>query len=79
MNVNIVFFLFFFLMDKALSSISQTDYGQLVKMLITLEPHDIFRSKFAYIFFLFFNCLDTGRPNVTRLCRASFWSAEVFR
>ena len=31
---------------------SQAGYGQLVKMLITLEPHGIFRSDFAYLFIL---------------------------
>ena len=36
-----------FFMDKVLPSISQTDYGQLVNILITFEPHDIFRSYFT--------------------------------
>ena len=30
-----------FWIDKALQSIEQADYGYLVKMLITLEPHII--------------------------------------
>ena len=37
-------------MDEALLSISLTSRGQLVKMLITLEPHGIFGSYFAYFF-----------------------------
>ena len=36
--------------DEASPSISPARYGQLVKMLITLEPHGIFLSHFAYLF-----------------------------
>ena len=39
-------------MDKALSCISQAGYGQLVKMLLILEPNGIFRSNFAYLFII---------------------------
>ena len=38
------------LMEKGLLSISPACCGQLVKMLITLEPHGIFGSNFAYLF-----------------------------
>ena len=41
-----------FLMDKALLSISQAGYGHLMKLLITLESDDIFRSNFAYLFII---------------------------
>ena len=41
-----------FLMDEGLLSIVSAGFGQLVKMLITLESHGIFVSNFAY-FFLF--------------------------
>ena len=41
-----------YLMDNALQSISQAGRGQLVKMLITFEPHGIFESNFAYLFIL---------------------------
>ena len=40
------------LMDEALLSISPVGHGQLVKMLITLELHGVFRSNFAYLFIL---------------------------
>ena len=39
-----------FLMEEALLSISPAGRGQLVKMLISLEPHSIFGSNFAYAF-----------------------------
>ena len=39
---DVVFIIFFD--DKVLPSITQAGYGQLVKMLITLEPHDVVRS-----------------------------------
>ena len=39
----------FFLVDVL--SISPTGRGQLVKVLITLEPHGIFRSNFTLLFF----------------------------
>ena len=38
-----------FLIYEALLSISPAGRSQLVKMLITLVPHDIFRSNFAYL------------------------------
>ena len=41
-----------FLTDEALLSINQAGRGQLVKLLITLEPHGIFGSNFAYLFIL---------------------------
>ena len=37
-----------FLMDEGLPSIISAVCGQLVKMFITLEPHGIFKSNFAY-------------------------------
>ena len=37
-----------FLMDKALSIISQAGYGE-NDNISTLEPHGIFRSNFAYL------------------------------
>ena len=36
--------------DEAFLSISQAGHGQLVKMLITLEPHGIFSLNFAYLY-----------------------------
>ena len=39
-------------MDKGLLSIGPVCHGQLVKILITLEPYKIFRSNFAYLFLL---------------------------
>ena len=36
--------------DEASPSISPAGRGQLVKMLITLESHDIFCSNFAYLY-----------------------------
>ena len=42
---------------------------QLVKMLITLEPHGIFGSKCAYLFNI---VQPLGGNPVKRLCRASF-------
>ena len=38
--------------DKALLGISLASHGQLVKMLITLEPHGIFSFNFAYLYTL---------------------------
>ena len=38
--------------DEASPSISLAGGGQLVKMLITLEPHGIFCSNFAYLYIL---------------------------
>ena len=38
--------------DEAFLSISLSRRGQLVKVLITLEPHDILGSNFAYLFIL---------------------------
>ena len=37
-------------MDEALLSISPAGRGQIVKILITLEPHGIFGSNFSYLF-----------------------------
>ena len=42
-------------MNEALLSISLTGCGKLVKMLITLEPHSIFGSNFAYLFIFTFS------------------------
>ena len=39
-----------FSMDKALLRISPAGHGQLVQMLITLDPHGIFGSNVAYLF-----------------------------
>ena len=39
-----------FLMDEGLLSIILAICGQLVKMLITLTPNDIFESNFAHIY-----------------------------
>ena len=39
-------------MDEGLLSISPACCGQFVKMLITLEPHGIFRFNFAFIYFV---------------------------
>ena len=50
-------------MDKGLLRIISTGCGQLVKMLITLEPDGIFGSNFAYLFILTFNCPATGMQN----------------
>ena len=38
--------------DEASLSISPAGRGQLVKMLITLEPHDIFLSNIAHFYIL---------------------------
>ena len=48
-------------MDRVLPRIRQASHGELVKMLITLEPDSIFRSIFAYL--LIFNFRDTGMQN----------------
>ena len=40
-----------FLMDEVLLRIGPAGCGQLVKMIITLEPHGIFGSTFTYLFF----------------------------
>ena len=47
------------LMDDALLSISPTGRDQLVKMIITLQPHCIFGSNYAY-FYLFYLCPATS-------------------
>ena len=44
-------------MDEALLSISPIDRGQLVKILITIEPLGIFGANFAS--YLFYNCPGT--------------------
>ena len=41
-----------FLMDEGWLSIISAGCGQLVKMLIILEPHGLFESNFAYLFIL---------------------------
>ena len=41
-----------FLKDEALLSINPAGRAQVVKMLITLEPHGIFDSNFAYLYIL---------------------------
>ena len=64
-----------FLMDEALLSISPAGSGQLVKILITLESHGIFRSNFAYLFILTLS--SHLYEMVTRLSRASFWPVDV--
>ena len=38
-----------FLMDNGLLSIISAGCGQLVKMLITLEPHEVFKANVAYL------------------------------
>ena len=63
--------------DEASLSIFFADQALLAQMLITLEPHGIFGSKFAYL------CILTlfshwYAKNVTRLHRASFWPVELF-
>ena len=40
--------------NETLLSISPADGGKLVKMLITLEPHGIFGSNFAYTWIISF-------------------------
>ena len=55
MHVNIVYQLTSvttFLMDEALLSISPAGRGQLVRMIITLEPHCIFETNFACLYTL---------------------------
>ena len=47
-------------MDDALLSMSPVGRGQLVKMLITLEPHGIFGSNFAYLSILTLSSHCTG-------------------
>ena len=56
-------------MDEALLSISPAGSGQLVKILITLESHGIFRSNFAYLFILTLSSAgmqngDEALPNI---------------
>ena len=46
-------------MDEGLLSIIPAGCGQLVKMLITLEPHGIFRSNFTYLLYPLFS-LEKG-------------------
>ena len=58
-----------------LLSIISTGFGQLVKMLRTVEPHGIFRSNFAY----FLNIVQQLQYKMAaKLCRASFWPVNVF-
>ena len=38
--------------DEALLSISQACHGQVLKMLLTLEPHGIFSLNFPYLYVL---------------------------
>ena len=44
-----------FLMDEGLLSISPACYGQLVKMLITVEPWGVLTT-FIYLFFIYLFC-----------------------
>ena len=60
--------------DMGLLSNCSAFCGELVKILITLEPYGIFRSNFAYLFILMPLVCET----MTRVCRASFWLVEVF-
>ena len=60
-------------MDKALQSISPA--GQLVKMLITLEPHGIFGSNFAYLYILtlsnhIMQSVDEASPSISSAGRS---------
>ena len=51
-------------MDKALSSIRQASYGQLMKMLITLEPDGtLYLDQILHPYLIFFQCPDTGLQN----------------
>ena len=54
-----------FLTDKALPSISQAGYSQLMKILITLEPDGMFRSNYSLQFIItyYYYCSDTGMHN----------------
>ena len=52
-----------FSMDEALLSTNPNGRCQFVKMLITLEPHDIFGSNFTYLFILS-NSYTMGCPPV---------------
>ena len=56
------------MMDKDLLSTISVGFGQLVKMLITFEPHGIFESNFAYLFIL----------SLSSHWYASFWPVDVF-
>ena len=63
-------------LDKALLSMSQAGYGELVKMLITLEAHGIFKSNLNIIQLLTNEALDMMwyRPDNTNIDRGE---AEV--
>ena len=50
--------------DEASPSINLAGQALLVKMLITLEPHDIFSSNFASLYTL--HCLDTSMQKQRR-------------
>ena len=60
-----------FLMDEGLLSISPACCGQLVKILINLEPYWIFGSNFAYLFILIMS------KAVTRVCEHHFGQSRV--
>ena len=62
-------------MDEGLLSLFSAGSGQLVKMRITLEPHDIFRSNFAYLFIYYISV--TGMHNEMRLSLVSFLPVNV--
>ena len=63
--------------DEASPSIILTGRALLEKVLITVEPHGIFCSKFVYLCIL-----NIAQPlickMVTRLHGASFWPVELF-
>ena len=61
--------------DEGLRSIILASQGILVKMLITLEPHGIFQSYFAYIHF---NVSETQVcKTVIRLCKDFFGQTQA--
>ena len=58
--------------EKASPSIIPTVRGQLVKMIITLEPHGLFLIKYCLLSFIHFNIVwSLVGKMVTRLRRAS--------
>ena len=65
------------MLDKALQSISQAGYGQLVKMLITFEADGILKSVLHT--YLLENCSNTGMHNGDEASPSIiFWPVEVF-
>ena len=64
-------------MDKALPSVGQIGYGQLVNLLIPLEPRGIFKIKCCIL--TDFEIVQTlVCRTVMKLCQASVWQVEVF-